>query len=152
MQSISTSRSQSVDRFWGQSSLRFWRQRVDDPAVCDDPTIAVPDYSLQLVAERHQIRNLALHLCQMLVCDSIDCLARAVALIRQGEQCAYLIERKAQIARSTDEGQPPEMVGIVGAVVSHRAGRRRKKARFLIKPNGFCLRARAARAFRWSSS
>ena len=77
----------------------------DDPAV-GDGVAAIGIYQrVEFTSKRGEVCNFASDRVAVLVGNDIDSDARPIAVIGKPHQLAYLVDREAKIARTTDEGK-----------------------------------------------
>lgn len=122
-------------------ALRVIAQHLDHPASFDPPAFALLDHSAQLNLERLQAGDPAFHLAQLGLRDPVGVLAGLVGGIRQAQQLADSIQRKAELPAVPDECQALHVSRPIAALVACRSGGRRHDADFLVVPDRLDLAA-----------
>jgi hypothetical protein len=87
-----------MDGATGQSG----RKSFDDPAFGNGAAAALTDHAVEFPTQGSQICDLSIDLGPMFLGNGIDGFAGSIALVRQVEQCANLVERESEIARAPD--------------------------------------------------
>ena len=77
----------------------------DDPAVGDGVAATGIYQRVEFTSKRGEVCNFASDRVAVLVGNDIDSDARPIAVIGKPHQLAYLVDREAKIARTTDEGK-----------------------------------------------
>jgi len=114
---------------------------LDDPAVGDGVSATGIYQCVEFTSERGEVCDFAPDRVAVLVGNDIDSDAGLIAPIGKPHQLAYLIDREAKIARTTNEGQAAQMRALIGPIVTRRSRRCRQQANLLIVADRLDLRA-----------
>ena len=128
-------------RRWG------WPQSFNDPAFSDSAAIAGIYHRLQFPSQSLKISDLAIHLHQMLVGDTIDPGTVATLVVGKAQERAHLIQREAQITGPPDKRQAGKLSLPIVAIVARRAGGLRQQANLLLIADRLDLRVCALAHF-----
>jgi hypothetical protein len=91
-------------------------EHVDDRAIGGVSARALLYRGRQQPLKLHQVRNFAPDLLKMVHGDFTDLIAASLARTAEIEECAHLVRRESELARSPDETQRPDVLLAVNPV------------------------------------
>lgn len=117
------------------------RKGFDDPTVGDGVPATGIYQRIEFTSQCGEIGNLTPDRVAVLIGNDINSDAGLISSIGKPHQLAYLVDREAKIAGTTNEGQAAQVRTLIGPIVPRRSRRCRQQANLLIVADRFDLRA-----------
>lgn len=118
------------------SAQRVVGKRADHMAIADRVIAMAGDDALELMLQPSEPGDFFPHGGKMLGRDAVRLAAGAFRMFAQCQKVPDRLNRKSEVARVADEGEPFELVLFIAPLIALRALRRREQTHLLVIADG----------------